>query len=373
MAGSELLWWDELQEAAHANQSWRIRACLVRAASALRPEGGVGGGGPRPGEAHGAPRPLQLRQDRKRVEERLQRSRDYLADPQASVREEAVRFIGELPPPAPTTAPGPPLALPGAEADGRLLSLGLAAEHHREQSEEKVNEIIASERGGTGRRPGLGEAGGVQRLSPPSSRPGGSWRGLPGPSGGCSLFLSSRSPRAHDGRRGAVSARSDRPHHPDREAASPLAATPAGPLVHAGGALPRASKILAGAEAEAEAAARAPGESRRNFGIRRLLPGLSAMAEHGQLAGLQPAGVLDASRKGACRPPAQRNSHLFIQSLLGSLLSVLHSPPHPPSSAPASLEQLPSSRSSGPRPGRHIPLTAPQGQGRGGRGPLPTS
>lgn len=44
MAGSELLWWDELQEVAHMNQTWRIRACLVRAASALRLEGGWPGG-----------------------------------------------------------------------------------------------------------------------------------------------------------------------------------------------------------------------------------------------------------------------------------------------------------------------------------------
>nr|XP_038027896.1 vegetative cell wall protein gp1-like isoform X1 [Anas platyrhynchos] len=40
-------------------------------------------------------------------------------------------------------APGPPRALPGAEADGRLLIVGLTAEHHRDQSEEKVYEIIA--------------------------------------------------------------------------------------------------------------------------------------------------------------------------------------------------------------------------------------
>eukprot|EP00075_Anas_platyrhynchos_P014471 XP_027303724.1 uncharacterized protein LOC113841241 [Anas platyrhynchos] len=101
-----------------------------------------------------------------------------------------------------------------------------------------------------------------------------------------------------------------------------------------------------------------------------------SVPEHGQEAGLQLTGVLDASRIPPPPPPTTKElkkSHLFIQSLLGSLLSVLHSPRHPPSSAPASLEQLPSSRSSGPRPGRHIPLTAPQGQSRGGRGPLPTS
>ncbi|XP_040399535.1 uncharacterized protein LOC121063234 isoform X1 [Cygnus olor] len=81
MAAAELLWWDELKDVAHMEQTWRIRACL-------------------------------LQQDRDRVEKRLQQSRAYLEDPQASVREETVRFIG------------------------------LAAEHLQDQSEEKLREII---------------------------------------------------------------------------------------------------------------------------------------------------------------------------------------------------------------------------------------
>ncbi|XP_066843530.1 uncharacterized protein [Anser cygnoides] len=81
MAAAELLWWDELKDVAHMEQTWRIRACL-------------------------------LQQDRDRVEKRLQQSRAYLEDPQASVREETVRFIG------------------------------LAAELLQDQSEEKLREII---------------------------------------------------------------------------------------------------------------------------------------------------------------------------------------------------------------------------------------
>lgn len=59
------------------------------------------------------------------MEKRLQQSRAYLEDPQASVREETVRFIGEatsLPRRPPQEAPRPPLGLPGPEADGRLCS-----------------------------------------------------------------------------------------------------------------------------------------------------------------------------------------------------------------------------------------------------------
>lgn len=43
MAAAELLWWDELKDVAHMEQTWRIRACLVRAASAARLAGGSRG------------------------------------------------------------------------------------------------------------------------------------------------------------------------------------------------------------------------------------------------------------------------------------------------------------------------------------------
>ena len=50
---------------------------------------------------------LQLARDRSRAEEYLEQSLPYLQDAQASLRDAAIRFIGEPPPPVPLWATWP--------------------------------------------------------------------------------------------------------------------------------------------------------------------------------------------------------------------------------------------------------------------------
>lgn len=98
---------------------------------------------------------LQLVKDRRRVEEYLQQSLPYLKDAQATLREVAVRFIGEPPPPGSLfRQPGPrPRCCTGSEgqlgsgrSDATLCS-GLAVPHCRNQSKEKLSEICHGECG----------------------------------------------------------------------------------------------------------------------------------------------------------------------------------------------------------------------------------
>lgn len=49
---------------------------------------------------------LQLQRDQSRAEEYLQQSQAYLQDPQAALRQEAVRFIGEPQPLCPSLGSG---------------------------------------------------------------------------------------------------------------------------------------------------------------------------------------------------------------------------------------------------------------------------
>ncbi|XP_040548086.1 uncharacterized protein LOC107049117 isoform X2 [Gallus gallus] len=78
---ANLLSWNDLRELAEKQETWRIAECL-------------------------------LQRDQSRAEEYLQQSQPYLQDPQGALREEAVRFIG------------------------------LAARYSRDQSEEKLEDII---------------------------------------------------------------------------------------------------------------------------------------------------------------------------------------------------------------------------------------
>ncbi|XP_072212889.1 maestro heat-like repeat-containing protein family member 7 [Excalfactoria chinensis] len=80
---ANLLCWNDLRELAEKKETWRIVECL-------------------------------LQRDQSRVEEYLQQSQPYLQDSQAALREEAVRFIG------------------------------LAARYLRDQSEEKLQDIIGA-------------------------------------------------------------------------------------------------------------------------------------------------------------------------------------------------------------------------------------
>lgn len=110
------------------------------------------------------------------VEEYLQQSLPYLQHTQVTLREAAVRFIGEPQPPGslfwqpqllqcPESPPRPGLGPQGPRATPcprkwawgapcRVLTgalcLGLAAQHCKDQSERKIHEICSGERGQRG-------------------------------------------------------------------------------------------------------------------------------------------------------------------------------------------------------------------------------
>lgn len=131
---ANLLRWNDLRQLAEKGETWRIAECLV--GRTLQPQAN--------GDSSASWREsaipvllcfLQLRRDQSRAEEYLQESQPYLQDPQAALREEAVRFIGEPQPLSPSlgsvwwsqTLPcGPRSPLSGSQGPGALLRPHLA-------------------------------------------------------------------------------------------------------------------------------------------------------------------------------------------------------------------------------------------------------